>query len=362
MSALTGYSSSGFTTSAFAYTYNGNEMISQIYTKDVISNPDSTRVPIIKFTNTGIYVGQYLNNDTPAYIIEDETQLRDIIESIEQSKSIIVDNERVSVHVGDRYTYNNVVYKVAEKEGGKFDLVQASTYDFEFDTSDAGVIFYPNRSRNIQINAPGYYYDTSTSPANCEIANKCYVKTVSGNIISYIQNLHTDYNNTVYHADSDYLKGTTNRIMPFLFAPTSDDMATSAWTMGHYYYITCLNYEYQVNFSTSKVLATYGFYETSDERMKDFQSDINVDLDILSKIPKKYFTWKDNKEKKRQIGTSAQMLLPYYPELVSEDDNGQLTVDYAKLSVIALAAVDELHKENLELKERLRRIEEKLGL
>ena len=150
--------------------------------------------------------------------------------------------------------------------------------------------------------------------------------------------------------------------MPFLFAPTSDDMATSAWTMGHYYYITCLNYEYQVNFSTSKVLATYGFYETSDERMKDFQSDINVDLDILSKIPKKYFTWKDNKEKKRQIGTSAQMLLPYYPELVSEDDNGQLTVDYAKLSVIALAAVDELHKENLELKERLRRIEEKLGL
>ena len=56
------------------------------------------------------------------------------------------------------------------------------------------------------------------------------------------------------------------------------------------------------------------------------------------------------------------MLLQYYPELVDEDEDGKLTVDYAKLSIIALAAIDDLHKENLELKERLKRIEEKLGL
>ena len=61
------------------------------------------------------------------------------------------------------------------------------------------------------------------------------------------------------------------------------------------------------------------------------------------------------------IGTSAQKLQAVYTELVSESE-GYLRVDYAKLSVIALAAVDKLHEENEELKERLRKIEEKLGL
>jgi hypothetical protein len=34
-----------------------------------------------------------------------------------------------------------------------------------------------------------------------------------------------------------------------------------------------------------------------------------------------------------------------------------LTVDYTKLSVIALAAVDELHKKNVELEARLAKLE-----
>ena len=79
-------------------------------------------------------------------------------------------------------------------------------------------------------------------------------------------------------------------------------------------------------------------------------------------IPKKYFVWNDDKENKLNIGTSAQEVKKYYPELVSEDAEGKLTVDYAKLSIIALAAIDKLYKENLEMKERIKRIEEKLGL
>jgi hypothetical protein len=51
-----------------------------------------------------------------------------------------------------------------------------------------------------------------------------------------------------------------------------------------------------------------------------------------------------------------------YPELVSENEDGKMAVSYEKLSIIALAAVDKLHKENEELKDRLKRIEEKLGL
>jgi ubiquinone biosynthesis protein UbiJ len=58
------------------------------------------------------------------------------------------------------------------------------------------------------------------------------------------------------------------------------------------------------------------------------------------------------------IGTSAQEVQKIYPELVSEDD--KLHVDYAKLSIIALAAIDKLHEENKELKDRLKQLERKV--
>ena len=102
-------------------------------------------------------------------------------------------------------------------------------------------------------------------------------------------------------------------------------------------------------------------YTTSDENLKNFINDIHVDLNELKNIPKKYFTWK-NDDYLVNIGTSAQKLQEVYPELVTIDPNGNLGVAYDKLSVIALAAIDKLHQENIDLKERLRKIEEKLNL
>ena len=69
-----------------------------------------------------------------------------------------------------------------------------------------------------------------------------------------------------------------------------------------------------------------------------------------------------DEEKRQMIGTSAQKLREIYPELVSENEDGKMAVSYEKLSIIALAAIDKLHKENEELKVRLKRIEEILGL
>lgn len=125
-----------------------------------------------------------------------------------------------------------------------------------------------------------------------------------------------------------------------------------------------------VYFNTGVKMEGSNLYATSDARMKNFKGDVDIDLDKLASLPKKYFTWKNDKENaKVNIGTSAQELQKVYPELVSTDEKGYLAVSYEKLSVIALAAVDKLHeennslkKENDELKERLRKIEEKLGL
>ena len=91
------------------------------------------------------------------------------------------------------------------------------------------------------------------------------------------------------------------------------------------------------------VYTANGFYESSDERLKDFGEGLNVDLDALSKLRKSYFTFKDMPEDP-QIGVSAQEIQKLYPEVVIETSDGHLNVDYAKLSVVALAAIDKLNE------------------
>ena len=104
-----------------------------------------------------------------------------------------------------------------------------------------------------------------------------------------------------------------------------------------------------------EVSASSGFYQSSDERLKTFYDPIKIDLDKLSKLRKNYFKFKD--KDKLEIGVSAQEIQSIYPEIVSTDNEGYLSVAYDKLSVIALAAIDELDnkykKEINDLKDQL---------
>ena len=100
-----------------------------------------------------------------------------------------------------------------------------------------------------------------------------------------------------------------------------------------------------------------GFYETSDETLKEFKGEIPVDFEKLKQIPNQYFVWKADDEEKVHIGTSAQEIQKVYPELVSEDEKGELSVNYAKLSVIALRAIDVLSDKCDTLEERLMKLE-----
>ena len=104
--------------------------------------------------------------------------------------------------------------------------------------------------------------------------------------------------------------------------------------------------------------ATNGFYETSDARLKNFKDDVKA-LDVVSEIPTKYFTWKEDENQELQIGTSAQEVQKIYPELVSKTEDDTLTVDYAKLSIIALAAIKELKAEIQSLKEEIKQLKSK---
>ena len=94
-------------------------------------------------------------------------------------------------------------------------------------------------------------------------------------------------------------------------------------------------------------------YQGSDERWKDFLGDLVVNLDDVDRIPKKYYRWKSQEDGEVQIGTSAQKLAEIFPELVSTDDEGYMSVSYDRLAIVALAAIDILNKEIKEIKSKI---------
>ena len=105
------------------------------------------------------------------------------------------------------------------------------------------------------------------------------------------------------------------------------------------------------------VISNSGFFDTSDERLKDIVKPIEVDLDKLSKLRKVYFNWKDKENSSLQLGMIAQDVQEIYPELINESKDGILSLAYDKLSVITLEAIDVLHNENNELKNRIDKLE-----
>lgn len=116
------------------------------------------------------------------------------------------------------------------------------------------------------------------------------------------------------------------------------------------------------NIKASGTMTATATYHSSDERLKSFEEDVEVDLEKINALPKKYFHWTADADGKRQIGTSAQAVREVYPELVSEDKDGYLSVNYAALSVVALKAIDQLAEQNAELERRLARIEKLLNI
>lgn len=100
------------------------------------------------------------------------------------------------------------------------------------------------------------------------------------------------------------------------------------------------------------------FYETSDENLKWFTGEIPVDFEQLKTIPKQYFVWR-NREAPTNIGTSAQKVQKIYPEIVSTAQDGHLTVDYGKLSIVALKAIDLLNEKIERLEAEIKELKSK---
>lgn len=111
-----------------------------------------------------------------------------------------------------------------------------------------------------------------------------------------------------------------------------------------------------VKVQSDAVYASAGFYESSDARLKTITNDVEVDFERLKSIPKIQYIKKG--ETAPHIGTIAQDLQKVYPEFVETGEDGYMSVDYAKLSIIPLKAVDMLYDEVNKLKDELKIVKE----
>lgn len=174
----------------------------------------------------------------------------------------------------------------------------------------------------------------------------------------------TTYHRRPHSALYNYLKGKFDSV----YAPTHSHsylplaggtltgtltcraIATSAHNT---YNIGASGTRFKNGYFQGSVYAASGFFQSSDERLKEFFNPISVDLEKLKKLRKSYF--KFNGEDTIHIGVSAQEIKELYPEIVSETDN-VYNVDYSKLAVIALKGIDALYDMIIELKEENREL------
>ena len=108
------------------------------------------------------------------------------------------------------------------------------------------------------------------------------------------------------------------------------------------------------NIVAEGTITSAGFYQSSDERLKTFTSDYDIDLESIKNIKTGKFYWNSDENQVINGGVSAQTVEEYFPELVKEDENGFKSVNYDGLAVVAIAAIKKLTDRIEQLEEIVR--------
>ena len=115
------------------------------------------------------------------------------------------------------------------------------------------------------------------------------------------------------------------------------------------------NLTYNLEVSGS-IRASEGLLSNSDKRLKENIYPIDNALSRVNQIEGVYFNWKDKEES--QVWVIAQQVKEVLPEVVSEDINSYLSVDYSKLVPLLIEAVNEQSSIIGELEKRIAKLEE----
>lgn len=105
---------------------------------------------------------------------------------------------------------------------------------------------------------------------------------------------------------------------------------------------------------TTNALHALAFYQDSDERLKTFTEDYDINLDDIKNIKTGRFYWNSDENKVINGGVSAQTVEEYFPELVQENEDGIKSVNYDGLAVVAIAAIKKLTERIEQLEDNIR--------
>ena len=113
-----------------------------------------------------------------------------------------------------------------------------------------------------------------------------------------------------------------------------------------------LSYALEVSGS---IRASAAVLSNSDERLKENIYPIDNALSRVGQIEGVYFDWKKGGDK--QVGVIAQQVEKVLPEVVSQDKDSYLSVDYSKIVPLLIEAINEQSSIIVDLEERLNKLE-----
>ena len=77
----------------------------------------------------------------------------------------------------------------------------------------------------------------------------------------------------------------------------------------------------------------------SDERKKIVSKEMVLDLDKIADAPSVLFKWRDSNEETEHVGTIAQYWQNVLPQVVCEDHEGNLSMQYGTAALVAVISV-----------------------
>jgi hypothetical protein len=102
---------------------------------------------------------------------------------------------------------------------------------------------------------------------------------------------------------------------------------------------------------------------SSDQRLKSNVFNITYGLDTVSKLRPVFYNWSNVETRGSQveIGFIAQEIQQYIPEVIGENSDGMLSLDYSKLTAVLTKAIQELSAENTALRTKFAAMEQSLA-
>lgn len=215
------------------------------------------------------------------------------------------------------------IKKIKDSAGNVHDIIDTDTKNTAGSTNTASKIFLVGATS--QAENPQTYSNS-----------KCYVGT-DNCLYSNGTKVLTSYTNTKNTAGST---DTDSKI--FLVGAT--EQSANPQTYSHV----------EVYIDTDHSLHAEKFYQNSDERLKTFTEDYDINLDDIKNIRTGRFYWNNDDNLEINCGVTAQTVETYFPELISENEDGIKSVNYDGLAVIAIAAIKKLTARIEQLEEIIR--------